>query len=355
MSNTLAHLCDIARTQCPRILLPEADDERILEAAAQASRDGIAQPVLFGPRRKTGRLHDEFDSQREDIEFLPYPDENVLDTYAATYADLRGVDPAVAKRLLNDDLTLGALLLRLGEVDGMVAGATHSTAEVVAVANGLVGLDPSIETASSYFIMQFPDKKIGEDGVLLYADCGVNIDPSEDQLADIAITTANTTEELFGWQPRVAMLSFSTKGSASHETSKKVARAATEAQDCLDDAIVDGELQADVALVPDVAERKLADGEPIRGDANIFIFPNLDAGNIAYKLTERLAGATALGPILQGYAQPLSDLSRGASTDDICDIIGVTAAQVARHNMSGDGEILPRGLLRRRESELAER
>ncbi|MFC7157198.1 phosphotransacetylase [Halomarina halobia] len=351
MTDLLTTLRRRARSQSARILLPEAHDCRVLDAAARAQADGIAQPVLFGPDDQTRQLCAELGIDIDALEFLPYPEGAVLDEYAAEYAALRDVDVAVARELLTDELVLAALLTRLDEVDGLVAGAVSPTAEVVAVANGVIGLDPAIDTASSYFIMQFDDETIGEDGVLLYADCGVNIAPSEEQLADIAVTTASTASELFGWSPRVAMLSFSTKGSAQHQMSERVANAAAVARRQVDDGVVDGELQADVALVPDIADRK-TDAAAIRGDANIFIFPNLDAGNIAYKLTERLSGATALGPILQGYARPVSDLSRGASADDIYDILTVTACQVARGDFSDEGEILTTGLLRRRETSI---
>ena len=339
-----------ARTATPPIVLPEAHDARVLEAAVKVATDGIARPVLPGPDAETERLCVEHDLPMETLTFVERPKEAGIEAYATEYAALRNVPVAAAKRVLDDDLVLGAWLARTGEAEGMVAGATHPTAEVVATANGIVGLDPMVETASSYFLMEFDDGTIGENGTLLYADCGVNIDPDDEQLADIALATAATAEDLLGWEPRVAMLSFSTKGSASHETVEEVRRATDLARERMDGLCIDGELQSDAALVPSIAERKNGAGL-VNGDANVLVFPDLNAGNIAYKLTERLAGATALGPVLQGYARPLSDLSRGASVDDIYDIVTITAARAAVAEDPPEGTILERGLLARREQE----
>lgn len=353
MADVLETLRRTARTEWTRILLPEAHDERVLMAAARIAEEDIATPVVFGPDQETERLCEEHDVTTAGIEFLPYPEGDELAEYARTYADLRDVDLDVARTLLSDPLVLGSLLARLDEVDGLVAGAAHPTAEVVATANGVVGLDPAVDTASSYFIMVFDDPAVGEDGMMLYADCGVNINPDAERLADIAVSTADSAETLLDWTPRMAMLSFSTRGSAEHPDSEKVATATDLAADRIDSGVVDGEVQADVALVPEVARRKVPTDRRVTGDANILIFPDLDAGNIAYKLTERLAGAKALGPVLQGYARPVSDLSRGASVEDIVDIATITAVQAAGES-EVEGSVVSRGLLARRESEAAE-
>lgn len=346
--SVLPRLRKQAQEVTPHIFLPEVHDSRVLEAAVTAATEEVAQPVLFGPDDKTKRLCEKHQLPIKSLNFTSRPDGNMVNKYASEYAALRDIPVDTAKRVLDDDLVLGAWLLRTDVVDGMVAGAVHPTAEVVAAANGIVGLDPLIETASSYFLMEFEDPNIGKDGTLLYADCGVNIDPDDGQLADIALATATTAEELFGWEPCVAMLSFSTKGSASHETVDKVRQATEIARKQMDGLRIDGELQTDAALVPSVAEQKSAKGM-VEGDANVLIFPDLNAGNIAYKLTERLAGATALGPVLQGYARPLSDLSRGASADDIYNIITITAARAAITENLPEGEIITKGLLRKRE------
>ncbi|WIV65921.1 phosphate acyltransferase [Natrialbaceae archaeon AArc-T1-2] len=344
MTDTITALRQRARETSTRILLPEGDDERVVDAARRIATEEIAQPVVVA----SDATDHELDAEAG-IDVVSVPDGSRRDDYAAHYADLRGVERAVAATLLDDPLVFGALLVRLGEVDGMVAGAVNSTADVVATANGVVGLDPDVDTASSFFVMGFDDPSIGENGALLYADCGVNIEPSADRLADIAVTTAETARTLLEWSPKIAMLSFSTQGSASHPRAEKVAETTDQVRERLDDAAVAGEIQADVALDPDVANRKVDGACPIEGDANVFIFPNLETGNIAYKLTERLAGARALGPILQGYGRSVSDLSRGASVEDIVDITAVSAVR-ASHGRQTLGPITNGGLLSRRES-----
>lgn len=352
MTDILQTLTKKSQEESPKILLPEADDERVLQAAVEAHDRGIAQPVLFNDEavRQTATA---LDVDINEFELIDVSDLQ-LDAYVETYANLRSVTHKTARELLRDKLVLSGLLARIGEVDSFVAGAVNETAAVIAVANGVVGLDPSVDTGSSFFIMIFDDPAIGEDGVLLYADCGVNIAPSTDQLADIAIATANTADQLLDWDPKVAMLSFSTKGSANHETVQKVQTVTEQARGRDESLRIDGEMQADAALVPAVAERKTGGTSPLKGDANVLIFPDLQAGNIAYKLSERLGGATALGPILQGYARPISDLSRGASTEDIVDVLTVTAARVASDPGVNNGKIITRGALKQREERVTE-
>lgn len=352
MTSILSELSKQAARKSPRILVPEHCDERVLTAAANAADDGIASPVVLDSPESLGQLCRDYGVEPTLFETINRETVGSYETYVRTYAELRGITEATASTMLESNLVFGMLLLRLGEIDGVVAGALHPTAEVIAAANSIVGLDPTIETASSFFLMITDTPEIGENGALVYSDCGVNIDPGSDELADIALTTAMTTRRLLDWEPRIAMLSFSTKGSASHQTVEKVREATTWVQNQNEDLLIDGEMQSDAALVPAVAKRKIGEDGAIQGDANILIFPDLESGNIAYKLTERLAGAKALGPILQGYARPLSDLSRGANVEDIYDIILVTVARAAKWEDSPTGNVVSSGLLRHRETEL---
>lgn len=345
MADVIRSLHQRAREVSAEILFPEGEDVRVLRAAERIAVEGIAHPIII-EGETTRQLCSDEGISIGGIEFRSPSD---AELYVDYYSELRDVDSTVARKMLADELIFGALLLRMGEVDGLVAGVETPTAEVVATANAIVGLSEEVNTASSYFLMVFEDERIGEDGALLFADCGVNIAPSVEQLADIAIATGETARKLLKWSPRIAMLSFSTKGSAEHDDAERVSRAAELARDRMSDAVIDGELQADVALVEEVAEQKLPEGGSVVGDANVLIFPDLSSGNIAYKLTERLGGARALGPILQGYAHPVSDLSRGADVDDIVDIAAITAVQ-ADEKLPANQEIIKRGLIARRES-----
>jgi phosphate acetyltransferase len=219
-------------------------------------------------------------------------------------------------------------MIKNGDADGEVTGADHSTGDVLRPAFHYVKTAPGISVVSGAFLMILKDKSFGEDGVLIYADGAVHPDPTDKELAEIAIATAHTTRAIAGFEPRIAMLSFSTKGSASHELVDKVVSATKIAKEMAPDLMIDGELQADAALVEAIGQKK-APGSKIAGKANVLIFPNLDSGNIAYKLTQRLAGAEAIGPILQGMAAPVNDLSRGCSVSDIVSMIAITANQAA--------------------------
>jgi phosphate acetyltransferase len=318
-----------AKKSPQRVVLPEGDDERTVEAACQATALGIAKISMIGHPDKMRDIAKAKGLSLAGVELLDVERLPNVEAYAAEFLDLRkGKVPSLdeALKTMRKDVYYGAMLVRKGLADTFVAGAVNTTADVSRAAIFLIGLKPGNKSLSSFFVMILPDKGFGKDGILFYSDGGFVIDPTDEQLADIAVTTAATYRELMGDEPKVALLSFSTKGSAKHERVDKVTRALALAKAKDPSMNVDGELQGDAALVASVGERK-APGSKVAGQANVLIFPDLDSGNIAYKLTERLAHAEAYGPIYQGTAKPCSDLSRGCKASDI---LNVTAINVVR-------------------------
>jgi phosphate acetyltransferase len=321
-----------AKKHNKRIVLPEGTEERTIQAADIAIEEGLAQIILLGNPSEINALATKKGLKNiSKAKIVDPKSHEKKEHYIELMLEIRkskGLTREEASRLIEDPLYLGVLMIKNGDADGEVTGADHATGDVLRPAFHYVKTAPGISVVSGAFIMILPDKSFGEDGILIYADGAVHPNPTDKELAEIAVATAHTTRAIAGFEPRIAMLSFSTKGSAKHELVDKVVSATKIAREMAPDLMIDGELQADAALIEAIGQKK-APGSKIAGKANVLIFPDLNCGNIAYKLTQRLAHAEAIGPILQGMAAPINDLSRGCSVSDIVSLIAITANQAA--------------------------
>lgn len=327
MSDIIAKIKENARKLGRTVVLPESSDERMLKAVPIIAEERLAKIILLGEKETVLADAAKVGADVSSAEIVPLSGTELAGNLAAKLHELRknkGMTAEQAVETLKIPMYFAAMMVKDGLAHGYVAGAQNTTGDTLKPALQIIKTKPGIGTVSSFFMMVHPDRRWGSNGVLFYADSGLVIDPNEQQLAEIAITTADSFKAMIGDVPRVAMLSFSTKGSASHPMVDKVVNATNLVREKRPDILVDGDLQADAALIEKVAASK-APGSPLGGKANVLIFPDLNSGNIAYKLTQRLAGAEAYGPLIQGIAKPVNDLSRGCSVEDIVSVAAITA------------------------------
>lgn len=325
--NFLEKISERAKKDIKTIVLPESSDLRTIQAAAIVQERGLADIVLVGKVEAVKKLAGNLDISKAKIVDPETSDK--LEEFAQTFYEMRkskGMTLEKAREVVKDELYWGVMMVKMGMADGMVSGAIHSTADTLRPALQILKTAPGTKLVSSFFVMVVPDCEYGSDGVFVYSDCGLVENPNEEELSEIAIASAKSFRALVQDEPKVAMLSYSTYGSAKSELTEKVIKATRLAKEKAPELMLDGELQADAALVPSVGKSK-SPGSPVAGQANVLVFPDLNCGNIAYKLTQRLAKAEAYGPVTQGIAKPVNDLSRGCSAEDIVGVVAITAVQ----------------------------
>lgn len=319
-----------ARTERRRIVLPEAEEERTLRAANEIIEESIADVILIGNPAIIADRAQEWGlphiTKATVVDPVNHPKKGQYIDLMMQIRGSKGLTTEQAAVLVENPLYLAVLMIKAGDADGEVAGANNATGDVLRPAFQYVKTKPGVSVVSGAFIMILKDKHYGENGMMVFADCAVHPNPTAEELAQIAVSTGETTKAITGMEPRIAMLSFSTKGSAKHEMVDKVVEATRIAQQMAPHLAIDGELQADAAIVPGIGSSK-APGSKIAGRANVLVFPTLEVGNIAYKLVQRLADAEAIGPVLQGMAAPINDLSRGCSMSDIVNLVAITVCQ----------------------------
>lgn len=318
-----------AKANIKTIALPEATDIRIIEATSMILKEKFANVILIGNKEEIREKAKEHQFDIENAQIIDPLNSPQYDEYVNKFYELRklkGIDYHKAKEMMKDSVYFGMMMVKNGDCDGLVSGAIHSTADTLRPALQILKTAPNTKLVSAFFLMVVPNCEYGENGTFVFSDCGLNPDPNAEELSEIAISSAKSFKQLVGVEPKVGMLSFSSYGSAKAESTDKVIEATKLVRQKMPELLVDGELQLDAAIIPEVAESK-AHGSQIEGKANTLIFPNLDAGNIGYKLTQRLAKAEAYGPLCQGITKPVNDLSRGCSSQDIVGVVAITCVQ----------------------------
>ena len=318
-----------AKQEIKTIVLPEATDVRILEAAQIVKKEGYAKVILIGNEEEVKNLANEKNIDLGETKIIDPSKSEETERYAKELYELRkakGMTEEQANQLVLEPVYYGMMMVKLNEADGLVSGAAHSTSDTLRPALQILKTAPGTKLVSAFFVMVVPDCKYGENGTFIFADSGLNEEPDSEKLSEIAISSSKSFEQLVGKEPKVAMLSYSTYGSAHSASTEKVIEATKLVKEKMPELLVDGELQLDAAIVPEVAEFK-AKGSPLKGEANVLVFPDLGAGNIGYKLVQRLAKAEAYGPLCQGIAKPVNDLSRGCSSEDVAGVVAITAVQ----------------------------
>lgn len=323
-----------AKESIKTIILPESEDIRVLDAAEKITREGFAKVILIGNENEAKELAKKNDIDIQGIQVINPKTSEKYEEYVNAFYELRkakGITLEKAKEMLKDNMYFGTMMVKQGDADGLVSGACHSTANTLRPALQILKTAPGTKLVSAFFLMVVPDCQYGENGIFIFGDSGLVENPTSDELSEIAISSSKSFEQLTGKQAKVAMLSYSTHGSAHSELTEKVIEATKLLKEKAPDLICDGELQLDAAIVPEIAKSKSPNGT-VNGEANTLIFPDLNAGNIGYKLVQRLAKADAYGPLCQGIAKPVNDLSRGCSAEDIVGVVAITAVQATAQN-----------------------